>query len=537
MHPNASGDNPVSILRNHPLATLCLCYVAGAMEVVAAPSGSQPVLASAGAFALLALAGGGGWRSGWRTPFGERIGLLLPILAFAAGILLSTMRLIIPATDVSHYASAHFVTLRGTLVSEPRSLPFGTIAEMECQEVKRGTCWTAVTGKTQLWASKNFGAQLGGASMRRWPRLGEPVEVRGVLHPISGGSPAADNLLRRRIFCTLRVGKGGRITPLPQDGFSVKGTLRNGCAGAAEWVQEGLSGWLQPRERDALAGMLFHRQENMTAGTLDDLQKTGTIHIIATAGLHVGIFMGCCLFVLSALLPRRTTLLLTMALLAGYCVTCGGWPAVFRATMVAELYLLARLLGRLPDPLTCLSLAAAWLVFLEPNTLLDAGFQLTFATVGVILLIMGSLHQTQYQRDQPLRSRMIEPVKGIAKLSLAAQLGSWPLVAYTFNIISFVGIFANLLIVPLLMLIIPLAMLTAILSHLMPWIAVVPGTTLQSLIHLLLWIAHQLAAWPPSWKYVDNVPAYAVVTYYAVVVVGLGWVRMKWPADPEKSRG
>lgn len=530
----ASRITPLSLIRKRPLAALCLCYLLGALAQVEAPVGERVFLTSTGVLALLALARRRSWRSNWRPGLPEWLSVLMPAAAFVAGVLFSATRLAVPATDVSHYTSPHFTAVRGVLMSRPRMLPFGVSAEMECWEAQQGSSWILVTGKTQLWGSRRASSGPDSGSTLLWRRLGQPLEVRGLLQPIiSGSSAGADSLLRHQIYSTLKIGKGGRITPLQPDGVSAGGTLRGWCEEAMQWTLDGLGRELEPRERDALAGMLFHQQENMTPGTLDDLQKTGTIHIVATAGLHVGIFMGCCLFALRPWLPHRTTIWLTMALLAGYCVACGGWPAVFRATVVAELYLLARLLGRLPDPFTCLSLTAAWMVFLEPNALLDSGFQFTFATVGVILLVMSRKRDPNQPKDNTLRGRVMQHVRGIAGLSLAAQLGSWPLTAYYFNIVSFVGLFANLLIVPLLIVIIPLAMFTAIVSHLLPRVAIYPGALLQDLIHLLLWIAHKLAAWPWGWRYMDNVSWPAVVFYYMAVAIGVGWLRMRWAASEE----
>jgi competence protein ComEC len=234
------------------------------------------------------------------------------------------------------------------------------------------------------------------------------------------------------------------MAPLPVESLSPGAYMAGWSDGIRQWILDGLRHCLDGPEMDALSGMLFHQNDHITDGVRDDLQQTGTIHIIATAGLHVGIFMAVCLFVLRWLFPRRTVIVLTMLLLVGYSIACGAHPAVVRATSVAELCLLAPLLGRLPDSLTCLCLAAALMVLLGPNALLDSGFQFTFATVGVILLVMPLwVRQQDADRSESLRSRIVHHAKSIAALSAAAQLGSWPLTAYDFNIISYAGFFAN----------------------------------------------------------------------------------------------
>jgi competence protein ComEC len=103
---------------------------------------------------------------------------------------------------------------------------------------------------------------------------------------------------------------------------------------------------------------------------------------------------------------------------------------------------LATIVGRLPDPLSCLVLAAALMSLVEPAVVLDVGFQLSFAaTCG---LVLATARLTPTWRFVP---GLVTTALGT---TLAAQLLTLPLVLYTFHTVSLVSPLANVLIAPLL---------------------------------------------------------------------------------------
>jgi competence protein ComEC len=301
---------------------------------------------------------------------------------------------------------------------------------------------------------------------------------------------------------------------------------------------DGLRPWLRAREYHALAAMLFHQKEGVPQDVLDDLQETGTIHILATAGLHVGLFLLCCMAVLRRVLPRRVAVMMAGLVLAGYCVACGGWPACFRATLVAELCLIAWLIGRLPDAATTLGLAAAGMLFLSPRDVADPGFQLSFGTVTTILVLLPALLSEPRAFGRPairMGRLAVQRMREVAWLSVAAQLGSWPLTALYFGVVSWIGVVANMIMVPLLALVIPAALVTALLGHTTTWLVVGPARLLDCLLRLMLGSAHVMAALPLGWSGVDAPPALAVAAWYAILLGAVGAWRVRRARVEEES--
>ena len=438
------------------------------------------------------------------------------VFAVFLGFLRGMAFLAVSPDDASHFTSPHLVQLLVEIEREPRIAPLGTSTIVRCE-------WMQIRSEARPLAGRSFleigrGVVRGPISAGLAP--GDVLCIMGVLQPLSAlPDPIARSLKSRGIHSAIHVSRGGSVTVL-----ACPSPWNHLCRAVRDWFREGIRHRLPDRKFHVLDGMLFHESAEISPGITDDLQKTGTIHVIATAGLHVAIFLGVCLWSLCAVLPRRGAVILAGILLFGYCVACGCWPAVLRACIVAELCLLAWLLQRIPDPATCLALVAAGVALLNPNDLCDPGFHLTFATVAVILLAAPA---SEKDEEHGRLKQLTEHGMGIARLSIAAQLGSWPLTALNFGVISYVGVVANLLIVPLLIVGIPLGLVVGGADHVCSMLAGFLAPVLDAILSLMLNIAHRFALQPWAWEYVDPPPIGAVVGYYAIVFAGLGWMRCR----------
>ncbi|MFQ5881326.1 MAG: DNA internalization-related competence protein ComEC/Rec2 [Candidatus Methylomirabilales bacterium] len=170
---------------------------------------------------------------------------------------------------------------------------------------------------------------------------------------------------------------------------------------------------------------------------------SGTYHILVISGLHVG-FLASLLFFLTRCLrlPLAAGGLFTVLGVVLYALLSGGSPPVVRATLMTSLYLLALIVGRERDLYNTLAVAAFLLLLWNPLYLFDAGFQLTFAATGAILVAVQRFDLSGLSR--PWRWVMISLLA-----STAATVGTLPILALHFNRASLIGILANLLIVPL----------------------------------------------------------------------------------------
>ncbi len=212
-----------------------------------------------------------------------------------------------------------------------------------------------------------------------------------------------------------------------------------------------IDGLHAPDHASFLKGIIFGYRGEIPADVKQSFIDTGTIHILAVSGSNVA-FVAFVLFSILGFfrLSRKSIGVLTMAGLLAYMLITGSSPSVVRATIMAIVILCGTMLERKADIYNSISVAALLLLFWNTNNLFDTGFQLSFAAVISIVYFYPRLELLI--RKIPERFEEIKMIDAVLKLfavSLAAQLGTIPFVAYYFSRISVVSLLANIVVVPL----------------------------------------------------------------------------------------
>ncbi len=280
------------------------------------------------------------------------------------------------------------------------------------------------------------------------------------------------------------------------------------------------------RERAAvLNGILLGDRGDLPGRLNEDFERTGTSHILATAGLHVAVVVGLLLAGLRAFrIMRRPALLLSFLALIVYALMAGGRPSVVRAVIMSSVISFGILLEREPDLPNTLALAALLLLLYSPQNLFEPGFQLSFATVTSLVLLMPlAVHLVpQIGRRIPdtvagaawLRA-VVETVAACFFLAVASFIGSAPLVAYYFNDVSLVSVIANTFVVPFIALVIALGFGAAFASLVFAPLALPLDRILDMLLDGIILVVRTCSA--PSWSCVPvaSPPVWFLFAYYA----------------------
>ncbi len=384
----------------------------------------------------------------------------LALLGLAAGAVRLTAFQSVPASDVSHWADNPVpLTLTGTIRSDPEARRGGRLTfylSADSVTVRRRT--TPVTGDVSVAL---------GPDAAHGPALdyGDRVSLGGTLETPQGATnPGAfswrDYLARRAIYAELRVKRQGAVKSLGARRVSPVLAL---AVAVRRRVLDALQAALPPAQAALLGGMLIGHRTDLPPALLADFVRTGTVHVLASAGLHVGILAFWLEAALRRLtLPRKWQATLLVAALVLYALACGGRPAVTRAVVMAALYFGAVLFEREPDAPTAAGAAALLILMLQPTALLEPGFQLSFLTIGTLALAMPVWDGFWRPRiaariARPWLRRAVQWLADMAGLSLLAQLGAAPIVAADYNEVSLSGWLANLIVVPALFLLLPLA--------------------------------------------------------------------------------
>jgi len=196
----------------------------------------------------------------------------------------------------------------------------------------------------------------------------------------------------------------------------------------------------------ALAGgFLIGETRDIPVGVYEMFRDSGTLHLLAVSGSNVALVLAFFLAVLRPFqlrpLNRSLLLLAVIVLFAGLSY---AEPSVVRASLMASLVILARLLRRTYDLNNIIALTALIILLVEPAQLFDVGFQLSFVTAwGLILLVPKICAPLKPYHGRWWYRAGVFPLI----VAVVAQVCSTPVVAYYFGRIPVISIFANLLIV------------------------------------------------------------------------------------------
>ena len=188
--------------------------------------------------------------------------------------------------------------------------------------------------------------------------------------------------------------------------------------------------------------MVLGEDEQLSDEVREDFQRSGLAHILAVSGSNVmllaALVLGLCGLVG---VPLRARLVLAAAVIALYVPLAGGGPSIQRAGVMGVAGLVAALAGRPARRWYALLLAAALTLALNPRAADEPGWQLSFVAVAALLVGAPPL-------SRALERRMPKPVADATAITVAATLGTAPLMALYFQQVSLAALPANLLAAP-----------------------------------------------------------------------------------------
>ena len=339
------------------------------------------------------------------------------------------------------------------------------------------------------------------------------------------------------------------------DGFDYVGYLkRKGITGTAyvakgHWQQNGHSekvGWMQELQDYRSKVLNIYRElgfENdnlavlsaLTTGIKEDLSDelremysvAGVSHVLALSGLHLGLIYGFLLLLFMPLWKRNVwfkylSLSIIIVSLWLFAIFTGLSTSVVRSATMFSIHAIASCREERPASLHVLGLTALGMLMIKPLWLLDVGFQLSFVAVASILILQPRI---SLMLPEP-SSGVVKKVKDIFTVSLAAQIGTAPLIILYFHRFSTHFLLSNLLVLPLITLIMyggALMLLFSPISIVQEWLAKV----LNSLIGFLNDMLHQLTQLPMA--SIDNLwtNALEVMLFYCCIYLFIRYLNLR----------
>jgi competence protein ComEC len=207
---------------------------------------------------------------------------------------------------------------------------------------------------------------------------------------------------------------------------------------------------LKPEEL-ALANAIFlGERQYLSKETLQNFQASGTIHILAISGLHIGILLIFLNFIFAfvkryiGVLPFIIT---TLSLLWLYAMMTGFSPSVTRAVTMFSFLQIGLQLKRSTNIYNTIFASALLMMLVNPNVIYQVGFQMSYAAVLSIVSFFPIII-----KYFTVRHKIAQWFIDLLVVSASAQLGVLPFSLYYFHQFPVYFFLANLLVIPLLFL-------------------------------------------------------------------------------------
>ncbi len=359
---------------------------------------------------------------------------------------------------------------------------------------------------------------------------------------------------------------------------------------------------LSNEDAGMLNAMLFGDHTLLTHNLRLGFERTGSFHLFVVSGMHVALLAGGVFWMATRLRLREwLATSLTLLLTAAYAVFTGFGAPVQRALAMTTIFLLARLLSRERSVLNALGAAALGVLAWSPRSLFEASFQMTFlviVAIGGIAVPLGERSFLPHARaarkigdgwlDIAMPPKMAQlrvmlrlwgdalaNASSLHLCILPAALLRWTLWAVELAVVGIVAemvmilpmalyfhratVFAlpaNMLSIPLVAVLAPIAILTFVASLVSPWLALVPGGITALLLHGIVavigGISHVRAAdaripAPVWWIALIALAAWAFCCWAvrrsngwacaATAVLPLAAIAILWPEPPRLVPG
>ncbi|MDD2679565.1 MAG: ComEC/Rec2 family competence protein [Candidatus Omnitrophica bacterium] len=357
-------------------------------------------------------------------------GILFAGLVFTLGCLLLKNSYTLSPSHISKfifYKNNIVYTVKGFINSQPYPKDGRNSFMFTAQEIEFHNRNYKCSGDilVQLKDAKNFS-------------YGEALLLRGGIH-------RPFKLYGRNISAIMRVNMPGSYVRLPENYGQ---PIRKFAFYLKSRIEKIIYRSLSPLTASILDAMVLGERRNIPAVVYDAMVKAGTVHILVVSGFNVGIVAFMFMLLLKVLrLPKTLRYITAIPCLITYCFATGASPPVVRATLMAIFFLAGFMIRREPDMRNAFSLAALFILLLNPRELFSISFQLSFVSVAAIIFLYPKLKL--FFRAEAIKARPLRLIVEGCLVSLSAWLGTLGFILYYFKILSPVTVLANICIVPL----------------------------------------------------------------------------------------
>ena len=281
--------------------------------------------------------------------------------------------------------------------------------------------------------------------------------------------------------------------------------------------------------RGVASAIIIGYKEDLDDNWLDAFSKTGTIHVLAVSGLHVGIIYILLSIILglnratgSALKIKSFIILLA---LFGYCLLTGFSPSVCRASIMFGTVLIAKAINRQSNIYNTLALSAFILLVFDPFTLFHVGFQFSYlAVLGIVY------YKDIFRSWVPVKTWLGDKIATLLSVSVAAQITTFPLGLYYFHQYPNFFMFSNLIVIPCITIILYAGIFFLMSSLVSSFFASFFAKIMTAYIGFIATVVNLIKDVPFAFLEGIHITFFQMILCYAFIVMLTATLRNRWSA-------
>ncbi|MFT5749189.1 MAG: competence protein ComEC [Ancylomarina sp.] len=433
-------------------------------------------------------------------------GIFIFLLCLSAGVIR------VNSSNASmHLSSSDSITaFKGSIKRSPNEKAKSIACVLDIEKVCKNNIWEKANTQVLLYLAKD--------SLSKSLSIGDEVLVSSKLERVSNnGNPNefdyAKYLQHRYILYSTYVrGPSWKLVEKNQT-YSLKHI-------AVAWRQKLLNTYkkagLKNEAYEILSALTLGAREEVSDDVKSVWTAAGATHVLAVSGLHVGIIFGVMQFLLSFLsgskLGRYIRAVILILCLWSYALITGLSPSVMRAASMFSILALALMINRKGTIYNSLMISACALLLYDPFVLFDVGFQFSYLAVISIVFF-----QPKFENLIEVHPFVLRWSWKLFTVSLAAQVGTFPLAVYYFHQFPSYFFLSNFVIIPVAGLLIYGSALLLIFSEidfLSKWLTY----CLQHFVELIHWLIYQIQALPGALIERITFSSFQVVLLYALII-------------------
>jgi competence protein ComEC len=314
-------------------------------------------------------------------------------------------------------------------------------AEAEVEEINTEGEWKSATGTIMLYLSKE--------DFISPPDYGDVLLIKGRPQLVPPPSNPEEFDYRRFLsFKNIYHQRFIKKDNAKQIGFAPPGWIDYYALKTRKWADNTIRQYVSGEREKALAsGLVLGITDGLDDELLSAYRATGTLHVLAVSGLHVGILYGIVLLILTPLKKFKNgpwiAAVTSVVILWAYAFVTGLSPSVLRAVTMFSFVAIAKPGGHRTNIYNTLAVSAFLILWYDPFFIMSVGFQLSYLAVLGIVYIQPGLYNVWNPAN-----RILDEIWKVSSVSIAAQISTFSLSLFYFHQFPNYFLVSNLVAIP-----------------------------------------------------------------------------------------